>query len=101
MSDYCVGTVFILNGTRIPSVRRSSRIEVCLNSPNECNADNKDKRYFVNYLAERASSAILYIPRFMQAGIGIQAILRFYLRNCSGCEVDVNVRRDLGIAPLR
>jgi hypothetical protein len=42
-----------------------------------------------------------YIPSFMKIGIGIQAILTFYLRNLRDCNVGITDGRDLWITPLR
>jgi hypothetical protein len=39
------------------------------------------------YAIEMASS--IYIPSFMKAGRGVQAILRFCLRNLGGCNVGI------------
>jgi hypothetical protein len=36
-----------------------------------------------------ASDGIIYIPIFMKADAGVQAILRFILRNLRGCNVGI------------
>jgi hypothetical protein len=36
-----------------------------------------------------ASCGMINILSFMKAGVGVQAILRFYLRNLRGCNVDI------------
>jgi hypothetical protein len=44
---------------------------------------------------EIASCGMIYIPSFMKIGKGIQAILRFCLRNLIGCNVGITDGRDL------
>jgi hypothetical protein len=43
----------------------------------------------MKYTVEMASCDLIYIPRFMKIGIGIQAILRFRLRNFEGCNTGI------------
>jgi hypothetical protein len=38
---------------------------------------------------------ITSLPSFMKIGTGVQAILRFCLRNLRGCDVGITDRRDL------
>jgi hypothetical protein len=52
------------------------------------------------YTVEMASCGIIYLPRFMKIGTGIQATLRFSLRNLR-CNVGITDWRDLGILLLR
>jgi hypothetical protein len=42
-----------------------------------------------------ASCGMIYVPRFMKIGTGVQAILRFSLRNLKGSDVGVTDGRDL------
>jgi uncharacterized protein YraI len=44
---------------------------------------------------EMASGGMIYIPNFMKIGTGVQATLRFCLKNLRGCNVDVTAGRDL------
>jgi hypothetical protein len=53
------------------------------------------------YAVEMASCGMIYLPGFMKIAIGVQAILRFLLRNLKGCNVGTADGRDLGSAPLR
>jgi hypothetical protein len=41
------------------------------------------------YAVEIASFAVIYIQSFMNTGTGIEAILRFCLRNLRGCNVGI------------
>jgi hypothetical protein len=43
----------------------------------------------------------VYISTFMKIGTGVQAILRFSLRNLRGCNVGITDGRDIRITPLR
>jgi hypothetical protein len=54
----------------------------------------------VKYAIEIASCGMIYIPGFKKIGTGVQAILRFCLRNLRGCNVDITDGRDLLITPL-
>jgi hypothetical protein len=36
-----------------------------------------------------ASRGMIYIPSFMKIGIGAERILRFFLSNLKGCDVDI------------
>jgi hypothetical protein len=47
------------------------------------------------------SCDMIYIPSFMKIGTGVQAILRFGLRNLRGCNVCITAGRELWIMPLR
>jgi hypothetical protein len=49
----------------------------------------------MKYAIKMASYGKIYIPSFMKTGIGIQAILQFYLRNSRGCYVGITDGRDL------
>jgi hypothetical protein len=46
------------------------------------------------------SCGMINVPRFMKIGIGVQAILRFYLRNLRRYNI-ITDARDLVIMPLR
>jgi hypothetical protein len=50
---------------------------------------------FIKYAVEMASCGMINIPSFMKTGTGVQAILRFCLRNLRGCNVRVTDERDL------
>jgi hypothetical protein len=43
----------------------------------------------------------IHLPRFMTIGAGVQAILRFFLRNLNGCNAGITDERDLRITSLR
>jgi hypothetical protein len=47
------------------------------------------------YAVEMASSGTIYLPYFMKIGTGIQAILRFCLRNLRSYNVSITYGRDL------
>jgi hypothetical protein len=49
----------------------------------------------VRYTDEMASDSMIYIPSFMKIGAGVQVLLRFYLRNLRGCNIDITDMRDL------
>jgi hypothetical protein len=49
----------------------------------------------MEYVAEMGSGGMIYIPTFMKAGTGVQAILRFFLSNLRGCTVGITNGRDL------
>jgi hypothetical protein len=55
----------------------------------------------MKYIVEMASCGMIYKPGFMKTGPGVQAILRFFLRNLRDCNVGIADGRDLGITPLR
>jgi hypothetical protein len=38
---------------------------------------------------------MVYIPSFIKIDVGVQAILRFSLRNLSGCDAGITDERDL------
>jgi hypothetical protein len=44
---------------------------------------------------------MIYVPSFMKIGTGVQAILRFGLRNFRGCNVGFTDGREFLIRPLR
>jgi hypothetical protein len=44
---------------------------------------------------------MIYIPCFMKIGAGVQAILRFGLRNMRGCNIGITDGRDLRYTSLR
>jgi hypothetical protein len=50
---------------------------------------------FMMYAVEMASCHMIYLPSFMKTGTGVQAILRFYLRNLRGRDVGITNGRDL------
>jgi hypothetical protein len=52
------------------------------------------------YAIEMASCSMIYLPSFMKICIGVQAILRFCLRNLRGCD-GITDGRDFLIMPLR
>jgi hypothetical protein len=45
----------------------------------------------MKYATEIDSGGMIYsyMPSFMKTGIGIQAILKLFLRNMRGCKVDI------------
>jgi hypothetical protein len=47
------------------------------------------------YIVEMASCGMIYLPRFLKIGTGIQAILGFYLSNFKGCNFGITEGRDL------
>jgi hypothetical protein len=47
------------------------------------------------YANEFGSGGMIYVPRFMKTYTGVQAILRFCLRNLRGCNVGITDGRDL------
>jgi hypothetical protein len=49
----------------------------------------------MKYSVEMASHGMISIPSFMKIGAGIQAVLRFCLRNLRGCNVGITDGRDL------
>jgi hypothetical protein len=49
----------------------------------------------MKYTVEMASDGMIYVPCFMKIDKGIQAILRFCLRNSIGCNVGITNGRDL------
>jgi uncharacterized protein YraI len=53
------------------------------------------------YSFEMASCGIIYLPSFMKIAAGLQAILRFCLRNLKGCNVGITDGRYLRSAPSR
>jgi hypothetical protein len=55
----------------------------------------------MKYAVLMASCGMIHIPSFMKIGTGVQAILRFCLRNLQGCDVGITDGRDLLIKPLR
>jgi hypothetical protein len=54
------------------------------------------------HVFDMASCGMIYLPSFVKIGTGIQAILRFGLRNSRGCNVGITDGRDFFlIMPLR
>jgi uncharacterized protein YraI len=49
----------------------------------------------MNYAVEMGSGGMIYFPSFTKTGTGVQAILRFCLRNLRGCNVGITDGRDL------
>jgi hypothetical protein len=49
----------------------------------------------MKYAVDMASCCMIYIPSFMKIGTGVQAVLKFCLRNLRGCNVGVTYGRDL------
>jgi hypothetical protein len=43
----------------------------------------------MKYAVEMASCGMIYLQSFMNIGTGVQAILRFRLRNLRGCNVGI------------
>jgi hypothetical protein len=56
---------------------------------------------FMMYAVEMASCGMIYLPSFMKTATGIQAVLRFCLRNLKGSNAGIIDGRDLRSAPLR
>jgi hypothetical protein len=52
------------------------------------------------YAVEMSSCGTIFLPNFMQIGIGVQALLRFCLSNLEGCNVGITGGRDLCSSPL-
>jgi hypothetical protein len=46
------------------------------------------------YTVEMASCGMIYLLSFIKDGTGVQAILRYYLINLRGCNVDITDGRD-------
>jgi hypothetical protein len=49
----------------------------------------------MKHSVEMALSGVMHIPSFMKIGTGVQAILRFDLRNLRGCSVGITDGNDL------
>jgi hypothetical protein len=49
----------------------------------------------MNFAVETGSGEIMHIPSSMKIGAGVQAVLRFGLRNLRGCNVGIADERDL------
>jgi hypothetical protein len=49
----------------------------------------------MKFVVETASCVMIYIPSFMKIGVGIQAILKFCLKNFRGYNVCITDGRDL------
>jgi hypothetical protein len=49
----------------------------------------------MKYASQMASCGTMYVPSFMKIGTGVQAILKFCLRNLRGCNVGITDGRDL------
>jgi hypothetical protein len=47
----------------------------------------------MKYAFEMTSDGMTYIPSFMKTGAGIQAMLRFSLRNLKVCNVGITYER--------
>jgi hypothetical protein len=56
---------------------------------------------FIIYAVEMASCRMICLPSFVKIATGVQAILKFYLRNLEGYNVGITYRRDLRSAPMR
>jgi hypothetical protein len=52
------------------------------------------------YSVGMVSCGMIYLPSFMKIGTGVQAILRFCLRNFRGCNVGITNGRDFFITPM-
>jgi hypothetical protein len=57
--------------------------------------------WFMKYTVEMTSCGMMYFPRFIKIGTGVQAILRFCLINIRSCNVGITDGRYLRITPLR
>jgi hypothetical protein len=55
----------------------------------------------MKYAVEMDSCGMIYIPSFTRIGTGVQAILRFFIRNVRGCNVHITDGRDFLIMQLR
>jgi hypothetical protein len=53
------------------------------------------QRLFIKYAIGLDSFGMIYLPSFMKIGTGVQAILRFCLRNLRGRNVDITYATDL------
>jgi hypothetical protein len=53
------------------------------------------------HAVEMASCGMIYLSSFMTIATGVQAILRFCLRNLRGCNVGITDGTDFLITPLR
>jgi hypothetical protein len=49
----------------------------------------------MKYAVQMAACDMIYIPSFMKNGGGVQAVLRFCLRNLRHCNDDIADGRDL------
>jgi hypothetical protein len=49
----------------------------------------------MKYVTEISSYGMIYLISFMKIGRGVQAILRFCLRNLRGCYVDITEGKEL------
>jgi hypothetical protein len=47
------------------------------------------------YALEMTSCGMIYLPSFMKIATGVQAILRFCLKNLEGCNVGITEVSDL------
>jgi hypothetical protein len=56
---------------------------------------------FMKYVFEMALCDVIQTQSFMKTGGGVQATLRFILRNLRGCNVELTDRSHLQITPLR
>jgi hypothetical protein len=54
----------------------------------------------MKYAVGMASCGMIYVSSFMKTSTGVQAILRFCLRNVRGCNVSVTDGKDLRSSPL-
>jgi hypothetical protein len=52
----------------------------------------RERNYEVN--VEIGSGGMIYIVSFMKIDVGVQAMLRFVLRNWNGCNVGITDGRD-------
>jgi hypothetical protein len=55
----------------------------------------------MTYAVEIPSQGMIFLPSFMKIDAGVQAILRFCLRNLRGCNVGITDGRDLLFTSLR
>jgi hypothetical protein len=55
----------------------------------------------MNYAVGLASCGMVHVQSFMKTGTGIQAMMRFCLRNLRGCNVGITNGTDFLITPLR
>jgi hypothetical protein len=53
------------------------------------------RKKFMMYAIEMASCGMIYLPSSMKIATGVQEILRFCLRNLTGCNVGITDGRNL------
>jgi hypothetical protein len=53
------------------------------------------------YAIEMGSDGMIYVPYFMKTRTGVQAVLKFCLRNLRGCNVVITDGKNLFTTPMR